>query len=111
MIPLGNLLLLKFPNIDIIENVRLSDTGDGAGPRIVSWNYADTPMPTQSDLNSWQAEFDLSYRQSIVRATRKGAYPPWNQQLDMQYNDLINNTTTWKDAVAAVKVANPIPTE
>jgi len=29
----------------------------------------------------------------------------------MQYWDNVNGTTTWKDHVAAVKTANPIPTE
>ena len=39
-----------------------------------------------------------------VRAT---AYPSWQEQMDMQYKDLLNGTTTWKDAVAKVKSDNP----
>ena len=39
-----------------------------------------------------------------VRAT---AYPTWQDQMDMQYKDLLNGTTTWKDAVAKVKADNP----
>jgi len=27
--------------------------------------------------------------------------------MDMQYKDLLNGTTTWKDAVAKVKLDNP----
>ena len=34
---------------------------------------------------------------------RKMAYPSIEEQLDMQYWDLVNETTTWKDAIAAVK--------
>jgi hypothetical protein len=30
-------------------------------------------------------------------------------QLDMQYWDSVNGTTTWKDAVAKVKLDNPKP--
>ena len=30
-------------------------------------------------------------------------------QLDMQYHDLVDGTTTWKDAVQAVKDAHPKP--
>jgi len=46
-----------------------------------------------------------------VRATRKAAYKSWEEQLDMQYADEANGTTTWKDHIKAVKDANPIPTE
>jgi hypothetical protein len=31
------------------------------------------------------------------------------EQLDMQYWDSVNGTTTWKDAVAKVKSDNPKP--
>jgi hypothetical protein len=40
---------------------------------------------------------------------RAEAYPPWQEQMDMQYHDLLNNTTTWKDVVAKVKSDNPKP--
>ena len=34
---------------------------------------------------------------------RKQAYPNLEEQLDMQYHDAINGTTTWKDSIAKVK--------
>ena len=34
---------------------------------------------------------------------RKEAYPNLEEQLDMQYHDAINGTTTWKDSIAKVK--------
>lgn len=34
---------------------------------------------------------------------RKQAYPSIEEQLDMQYHDALNGTTTWKDAIAEVK--------
>ena len=37
------------------------------------------------------------------------AYASIGDQLDMQYWDQVNGTTTWKDAIAAVKVAHPKP--
>ena len=36
-------------------------------------------------------------------------YLPVEQQLDMQYWDSVNGTTTWKDHVAAVKAKYPKP--
>ena len=38
---------------------------------------------------------------------RQKAYPSIQEQLDMQYHDEVNGTTTWKDAIQAVKDANP----
>jgi len=36
-------------------------------------------------------------------------YPSMQEQLDMQYWDSVNGTTTWKDAIDAVKTENPKP--
>ncbi len=40
---------------------------------------------------------------------RRVAYPSIQEQLDMQYWDSVNGTTTWKDAIEAVKTENPKP--
>ena len=40
---------------------------------------------------------------------RAEQYASWQEQLDMQYWDLVNGTTTWKDHVAKVKSDNPKP--
>jgi len=36
-------------------------------------------------------------------------YPSIGEQLDMQYWDAVNGTTTWKDTIAQVKSDNPKP--
>ena len=68
-----------------------------------------TEKPTQefleSELQRMQGEFDA---QDYAR-DRIGAYPSWREQMDMQYHDAVDGTTTWKDAVKAVKDANPKP--
>ena len=33
---------------------------------------------------------------------RRAAYASWGDQLDMQYHDTVDDTTTWKDHVASV---------
>ena len=35
------------------------------------------------------------------------SYASIGEQLDQQYHDAVNGTTTWKDVVAAVKAAHP----
>ena len=42
-----------------------------------------------------------------VQLTRAAAYPSLQDQMDMQYWDAVNGTTTWKDAIAKVKSDNP----
>lgn len=38
---------------------------------------------------------------------RIAAYPSIGDQMDMQYKDAINGTTTWADAIAAAKTSTP----
>ena len=40
---------------------------------------------------------------------RQEAYGFIGDQLDMQYKDAVNGTTTWKDHIAKVKSDNPKP--
>jgi hypothetical protein len=42
-------------------------------------------------------------------ATTDTIYLPIEQQLDMQYWDAVNGTTTWKDHISAVKAKYPKP--
>jgi hypothetical protein len=41
------------------------------------------------------------------KSDRASAYPAMNEQLDMLYWDGVNGTTTWADAIAAVKAKYP----
>ena len=66
--------------------------------------------PTESylttELAKMQANFDdASY--SRERLEKPDGYPAIGDQLDMQYHDAVDGTTTWKDHVAAVKAAHP----
>ena len=40
---------------------------------------------------------------------RREAYASWGDQLDMQFHDLLDDTTTWRDHVASVKIRFPKP--
>jgi len=42
---------------------------------------------------------------------RKAAYPSIEDQLDMQYWDSVNGTTTWQDTINAIKNQYPKPEE
>ena len=98
-------------SVDFMKDVLLQDDSNGQGPYIKEWNISGLAQPTAEQLNAVDSAADLSERQAAVRAARKTAYGDLGSQLDMQYHDSIDGTTTWKDHVASVKTANPIPTE
>ena len=56
-----------------------------------------------------QAEFDSKKQELEVQRDRRNGYGSIGDQLDMQYKDQINSTTTWKDHIAKVKSDNPKP--
>ena len=71
---------------------------------IVEWNGND-PQPTDAELEAaWVEVQKLQYKNQ-----RASAYPSLAEQLDMQYHDKINGTTTWDDAIQAVKDKYPKP--
>ena len=98
-------------SVDFTSDVLLQDDSNGQGPYIKEWNVSGVAQPTDDQLNAVDSAADLEERQNAVRATRRNAYGDWGSQLDMQYHDSKDGTSTWEDHVAAVKTANPIPTE
>ena len=97
--------------VDFKTDVLLQDDSNGQGPYIKEWNLSGVAQPTDEQLNAVDSAADLSERQNAVRANRRMAYGDLGDQLDMQYHDNVDGTTTWKDHVAKVKADNPIPTE
>jgi hypothetical protein len=67
-----------------------------------------------TDTDYAQAVTDLANRKWNTQQfgyieARQEAYGFIGDQLDMQYKDILNDTTTWKDHVAKVKADNPKP--
>ena len=97
--------------VDFLKDVLLQDDSNGQGPYIKEWNVSGVAQPTDEQLNAVDSAADLEERQNAARATRRSAYGDLGDQLDMQYHDSVDGTSTWKDHVAKVKTDNPIPTE
>jgi hypothetical protein len=55
------------------------------------------------------ARLQADYEAKAYQRSRATSYPSIQEQLDMQYWDSINGTTTWADAIAAVKQQYPKP--
>lgn len=55
------------------------------------------------------AKLKLKEQDDGYKIARQKAYGSIADQLDMQYWDNVNGTTTWKDHIAKVKSDNPKP--
>jgi hypothetical protein len=61
----------------------------------------DTDLAALRVTQAQEAQDALTYAEK-----RKAAYDLLNQD-EMRYDDLINSTTTWQDAIAAIKTEYP----
>jgi len=52
---------------------------------------------------------DIQAKINETQYQKDRVYPSIQDQLDMQYWDNVNGTTTWEDAIAKVKADNPKP--
>jgi len=90
--------------LDAIES--LVGTVEGCvGDAVTVFYKDDQTPPSEAEIDAeivrLQAEYDANQYQ------RDRQYPSIGDQLDMQYWDEVNGTTTWKDAIAKVKADNP----
>ena len=72
----------------------------------ITWHNGTTPI-SKADIEAKMVEVQADY--DAKQYQRDRVYPSIQEQLDMQYWDSVNGTTTWKDAVAKVKLDNPKP--
>ena len=63
----------------------------------------------RTSLNTAAAAILYRSQRTGVAGTTDTIYASVGDQLDMQYKDAVNGTTTWKDHVAAVKAKYPKP--
>ena len=88
---------------------------DDTGPRI--WDKSgNTVEVEQSKIDEARVALDAEAAAILYQTQRTGEagttdtiYASIGDQLDMQYKDAVNGTTTWKDHVAAVKAKYPKP--
>jgi len=68
---------------------------------------SDYDKPTEKSLTDALAKQQSDWDANQYQRDRQ--YPSIGDQLDMQYHDQLDGTTTWKDAIAKVKADNPKP--
>lgn len=81
---------------------------------LYKWDGSNTTALTadeQAAVDSAWSTYETEWSAQEYSRNRVDAYPSLGDQLDMMYHDQVDGTTTWKDAIQAVKDANPKPTE
>lgn len=94
-----------------IHSLRPDATWDLTGNKYsgLNWQDATQLVPTEQEIID-EIEHLRTIKESIeYRHTRETEYLPLREQLDMQYWDQINGTTTWQDHITEVKTNNPKP--
>jgi hypothetical protein len=75
---------------------------------VLEWLDSEQSEPTALELSNEVTRLQAVYDSQLYARTRKAKYDLLNQD-EMRYDDLVNNTTTWRDGIAAIKAAHPKP--
>ena len=68
----------------------------------INWVDGNPTNITKEQILAKQVQLQEEYDAKQYQRDRATAYPSIQDQLDMQYHDAVNGTTTWKDAIAKV---------
>tara|TARA_R100001163_G_scaffold56279_1_gene43957 strand:+ start:327 stop:635 length:309 start_codon:yes stop_codon:yes gene_type:complete len=75
----------------------------------IEWHDGNPNNITNDQITAKQSELQEAYASLQYQRDRAIAYAPLEEQLDMQYHDSVDGTTTWKDHIAEVKSKYPKP--
>jgi len=76
---------------------------------VVSWHAEESQTePTQVEIDAEITRLQAAYDALEYSRLRKAKYDLLNQD-EMRYDDTKNSTTTWVDAIDAIKAAHPKP--
>jgi len=73
---------------------------------VIEWLDTEQDQPTDSAIQAKIIELQSQYDAQSYARSRKAEYDKLNQD-EMRYDDLVNSTTTWQDAIAAIKTSIP----
>ena len=74
----------------------------------IEWHSTDITQPTDAEIDAEVTRLQAVYDSQLYARTRKAKYDLLNQD-EMRYDDVKNSTTTWVDAIDAIKAAHPKP--
>ena len=75
---------------------------------VLTWTDPELTQPTDAEISAEVIRLQGVYDGQAYARARKAKYRLLNQD-EMRYDDTKNSTTTWVDAIDAIKVAHPKP--
>ena len=72
----------------------------------VEWHDTVQTQPTDAEIATETTRLQAVYDSQLYARTRKAKYDLLNQD-EMRYDDVKNSTTTWIDAIDAIKLQFP----
>ena len=72
----------------------------------LDWREDSITQPTEDELNTEVVRLQAAYDAQAYARSRKAKYALLNQ-FEMQFDDAANGTTTWIDAINAIKQEFP----
>ena len=93
----------------LIENNQICDVVDSEFPVTSDFQWVDCDDDVRAGGYTYDGTNFIANPGPTYRDNRVTAYPSIQEQLDMQYWDSVNGTTTWKDSIQAVKDEYPKP--
>lgn len=74
----------------------------------LEWLDTEQVQPTEEEIQAEIARLEAEYIATQYQRDRKAEYNKLNQ-FEMQFDDATNDTTTWIDAINAIKAKYPKP--
>jgi hypothetical protein len=87
---------LEAPTHRVVNGLQVNLTAEEVEATLDMWAENELARQLDEEANGY-------------KTARQMAYASIQDQLDMQYWDNVNGTTTWKDHIAQVKADNPKP--
>ena len=94
--------------IEVIHNLRpnaeltiVGDSYDG-----INWLDSTQTQPTEEEIDQEILRLQEEFNNTEYARLRKAEYDKLNQD-EMRFDDLVNGTTTWQDAINAIKQEIP----
>ena len=81
---------------------------DGNDYNTLQW-FSNTPKPTQAELDAAWPQVDYQQQVTAVETARRLAYEAQSDGLFFEWQRGDGTEAAWREAVAAVKAANPYP--
>ena len=75
---------------------------------VINWYDSEQTEPTDAEIATEITRLQGVYDGLAYARTRKAKYDLLNQD-EMRFDDQANSTTTWVDAINAIKAAHPKP--